>query len=154
MAQLKDSDIENYLKEYKLEDIKALKDIKKGCQELIRDIVVGINKIKVEEKTSFSTSYSIDDIYTKGKEYFNFIFIPTCNSCGSNFYICNKTGQDGEVNLGGVVFTATCKSCNEEITDIHSHFKCNCGEQLEGGFDENILALPTRKCGSCPPIIE
>jgi hypothetical protein len=81
MAQLKDSDIENYLKEYKLEDIKALKDIKKGCQELIRDIVVGINKIKVEEKTSFSTSYSIDDIYTKGKEYFNFIFIPTCNSC-------------------------------------------------------------------------
>lgn len=146
MAQLKDSDIENYLKEYKLEDIKALKDIKKGCKELIRDIVVGINKIKIEERANFSTGYSVADIYIRAKDYFNFIFIPICNSCGSSFYICNKTGQNGEVNLGGLVLTATCKSCNEAITDIHSHFKCNCGEQLEGGFDENILALPTGKC--------
>lgn len=146
MAQLKESDIENYLKGYKLEDIKALGEVKKGCKEIIRDVVANVNDVKSKGKANFSTNYSINDLYLKAKGYFNFIFIPTCNSCGSNFYVCNATGQDGEVSLGGVVLTATCKSCQEEIVDISTHFKCNCGKQLEGGFDENILALPTVEC--------
>jgi hypothetical protein len=146
MTQLKESDIENYLKGYKLEDIKALKEVKKGCKEIIRDVVVGVNKVKAKGKVNFSTDHSIKDLYIKAKDYFNFIFIPTCNSCGSNFYICSSTGQDSGVSLGGVVLTATCRSCGEEIVDIPAHFKCSCGKPLEGGFDENILALPTAEC--------
>lgn len=146
MIQLKGSDVENFLKGIKLEDIKALGEVKKGGKEIIRDVVAGVNKVKSKGKANFSTDYSINDLYTKAKDYFNFIFIPTCNSCGSNFYVCNATGQDGDVSLGGVVLTATCRSCEEEIVEIPTHFKCNCGKQLEGGFDENILALPTVEC--------
>jgi hypothetical protein len=147
MTQLKESDISSYLKGLKLEDIESLQEIKKGCKEIIRDIVIGINKVKSKGKVNFSTDYyNISDLYTKGRDYFNFIFIPTCNSCGSNLYTCNATGQDATVSLGGVGLTATCKSCLEEFIDIPSHFKCYCGKSLEGGFDENILAIPTTEC--------
>ncbi|GFO97860.1 uncharacterized protein ig2599ANME_2071 [groundwater metagenome] len=111
MTQLKESDIENYLKGIKLEDIKVLGEVKTGCKEIIRDVVAGVNKVKSKGKVNFSTDYSINDLYIKAKDYFNFIFIPTCNSCGFNFYICSTTGQDSGVSLGGVVMSATCESC-------------------------------------------
>ncbi|MCK4797428.1 MAG: hypothetical protein KAT05_08605 [Spirochaetes bacterium] len=146
MIALKDSDINTYLKGYQLDSVDSLKEVKKGGKEIIRDIVIGINKVKSKNKVNFSTVYSVNDLYTKARDYFDFDFIPVCNSCGSNFYICNVTGEDNGLALGGVGFTATCNSCNEKIVDVNNHFTCNCGKQLEGGLDENVVALPTGEC--------
>ena len=143
MTDLKESDIDTYLKGFQLEDIEALREVKKSGKTIIRDIVVGINKAKFEGITNISTKYSISELYTKLRNYFNFVFIPTCNTCGSNYYICSGTGKDGYVVFGGNKLTATCSSCGETIEDIPSHFECDCGETLEGNFDENIIALPT-----------
>jgi len=143
MTDLKESDIDTYLKSFQLEDIEALREVKKSGKTIIRDIVVGINKAKFEGITNISTKYSISELYTKLRNYFNFVFIPTCNTCGSNYYICSGTGEDGYVVFGGNKLTATCSSCEQIIEDIPSHFECNCGKSLEGNFDENVIALPT-----------
>lgn len=143
MIDLKESDIDTYLKGFQLEDIEALREVKKSGKTIIRDIVVGINKAKFEGITNISTKYSISELYTKLRNYFNFVFIPTCKTCGSNYYICSGTGEDGYVVFGGNNLTATCSSCGQIIEDIPSHFECNCGESLEGNFDENVIALPT-----------
>ena len=142
MIHIKESDVDTYLKGFPLEDLETLGGVNKGGKEVVRDIVIGINKVKSEGKMNFSTYYSISNLYTKARDYFNFVFIPTCNSCGSNHYMCGVTGADGVVSFGGSL-TATCNSCGEAVADIPSHFRCNCGEQLEGGIDENTLAFPT-----------
>lgn len=143
MTNLKESDIDTYLKGFQLEDIEALREVQKSSKTIIRDIVVGINKAKFEGITNISTKYSIGELYIKLRKYFNIIFVPTCNTCGSNYYICSETGEDGYVVFGGNKLTATCSSCEQIIEDIPSHFECNCGESLEGNFDENVIALPT-----------
>lgn len=145
MIHIKESDVDTYLKGFRLEDLETLEGVNKGGKEVVRDIVIGINKAKSEGKMNFSTHYRISNLYTKTRDYFNFVFIPTCNSCGSNHYVCGGTGEAGVVSFGGSSLTATCNSCGDAVADIHSHFRCNCGEQLEGGIDENTLAFPTEQ---------
>ena len=146
MDQLKESDIDSFLKNYQIESIKSLNNVKKGGKEVIRDIIIGLNKVKSEGNTNFSTNYSIADIYSKLRDYFNFIFIPTCNSCGSHFFLCCETEEESGINFIGNAFTATCNSCKKKNVDINNHFICNCGDKLEGNLDANVIAVPTEEC--------
>ena len=85
-------------------------------------------------------------MYTKARDYFNFIFVPICNSCGSHFILCSKTEEESGINFVGNAFTAICNSCGEKNIDLNNHFLCECGKKLEGTLDVNAIALPTEKC--------
>ncbi|AKB36998.1 hypothetical protein MSSAC_2408 [Methanosarcina siciliae C2J] len=145
MATLKKSDIDTYFKGIELGDILALKTVNNSAKEVIRDIIIALNKAKSKGILSISTHYSVEDLYLKAGRFFNFFFIPMCSSCGSISLKCKETGDFGSVLFNGRSLTLTCEACKETITNATGHFECVCGNQFEGDLDENIIAFPTQE---------
>lgn len=142
MTHVKDSDIETYLKGIELSSVQTLKEIDNSSKEIVRDIIIGINKSKAVGKTDFSTKYSINNLYDNAKMFLDFIFVPICNSCSSSNILCGKSNKDGGASLKGIGATIVCSSCGEEIVDS-AHFVCACTKPLEGKLEEKFIALLT-----------
>lgn len=145
MAVLKNNDIDTYFKGIQLEDILTLRETSNSSKEIVRDVVIAINKAKSKGILNISTNYSAEDLYLKAGVYLNFFFIPMCSSCGSISFKCRETGEFGSVRFSGRTLTANCEACKEIVTNVSEHFECFCGNQFEGGFNENIIALPTKE---------
>lgn len=145
MATLKSSDVDTYFKNIQLEDILSLKAVNSSSKEVIRDIIIALNKSRFKGLRNISTSYSVEDLFFKVRYYFDFIFIPTCSSCGLAYFKCKKTGEFGAIRFSGRRFSAICEACEETDIIISQHFECICGNNLEGDLNENIIALPTKE---------
>ena len=145
MATLRDNDIETYFKGIQLDDIENFKTVNTLSKEVIRDIIIALNKAKSKGILNISTNYSAEELYLKARNYFDFIFIPICSNCDSISFKCTETGEFGSARFSGRALTVTCEACEEIITNISEHFECACGNQLEGGFNENVIALPTQE---------
>jgi hypothetical protein len=145
MATLKSSDVDTYFKSIQLEDILSLKAVNSSGKEVIRDIIISLNKSRSEGLRNISISYSVEELFLKAGHYFNFIFIPTCPSCGLTYFKCKKTGEFGSVRFSGRRFSAICEACKETDVNISQHFECVCGYNLEGDLNENTIVLPTQE---------
>lgn len=146
MTFLKNSDIDTYLKGIELDDIIALREVSNQGKEVIRDIIIALNKAKSQGMLDISTKYSSEDLYSRAGNYFNFIFIPTCPICGSISFICSETGEFGSIKFNyGRELSATCEACEKIVTNISEHFECVCEAQLEGNLSENVVVLPTEE---------
>lgn len=145
MTTLKSNDIDTYFKSIQLEDISALKTVNTSSKEVVRDIIIVLNKSRSKGLRNISTSYSAEDLYSKAGNYFDFIFIPTCSNCGLTYFKCKNTGEFGSVRFNGRKFSAICEACKDTDINVSQHFECICGNSLEGDLNENTIALPTQE---------
>ncbi|MDI3485312.1 MAG: hypothetical protein PWQ50_532 [Methanolobus sp.] len=144
MANVRETDIDTYFKGIQLDDLESFSNISKSGKAISRDIIIAINKMKSENKTDVSINYPITEMYSKLKTYFDFFFIPICDSCGSHLYTCTEMETSASADFTAKSFNLICRCCDSTVTDIANHFECsNCGSKYEAEIEEYTMAIPS-----------
>jgi len=144
MNRFKDEDFKSFVKNYNLNEIRSLDEIKfKTSKELIINIFIGIATILRKGAPEIQIDFPFKKIVSNLRDFITQpLFSPICQECGSDQIICKKCNNSQFIfKYEKGKMRVFCTQCNVEIENLQIQVLCENNHQIEGDLEENLTIL-------------